>query len=492
MQIRTRIAPSPTGEPHVGTLFIALFNFIFAKHFKGKFILRIEDTDLKRSKKIFEENIIKALLWGKTPWDEGPDIGGDFGPYRQSDRSEIYKKYIQKLLDEKKAYKCFATEEELGQMREVAKKLGKKTSYDRRYRNLSDEEIKEREEKNMPFVIRLKVPLSGKIEFEDKIKGKIEIPCEEIDDQILMKSDGMPTYHFANVVDDHLMKISHVIRGDEWLSSTCKHIILYNSFGWSPPVFMHMPLLIGKDKKKLSKRRDPTSIFYFKDLGYLPDALINFLSLMGYHMQEGKEIYSLNELIEKFDPKKIGKSPAFFDMQKLDWINQQYIINKVDETTFLSILKELYLNDNFIKKIIPLAHSRIKNFGSFFDLCDFLFKNDISYSQELLTPKNIDKETSKSIMQGILFLLKEDFSSKNIENISHKAATFFNVNHKKIIMPILFGAIMGRRFGPSLFESCDILGKEKIRVRILKAIEFLGGISKKNSEDLKEKILKTD
>jgi len=276
MSIRTRIAPSPTGEPHVGTLYIALFNYVFAKHSEGKFILRMEDTDKKRSKKKYEEKIIKALKWGKITWDEGPDIGGEYGPYRQSERIEIYQKYIEKLLKEKKAYKCFATEEELKEI----KKTDKYQGYNRKYRDLSEEEVRRREKEKQPYTIRLKVPLTGECSFEDKIKGKITIPWEEIDDQILIKSDGYPTYHFANVVDDHLMEISHVIRGDEWISSTPKHILIYNYFGWTPPTFMHMPLLTQENGKKLSKRRNPTSILYYKKSGYLPEALTNFLSLM--------------------------------------------------------------------------------------------------------------------------------------------------------------------------------------------------------------------
>ena len=288
MTVRVRIAPSPTGDPHVGTAYIALFNLIFAKSFGGKFILRIEDTDRTRSKPEYEQNIFKALQWAGITWDEGPDIGGPFGPYRQSERTEIYQKLCYELVASKKAYKCFATAEELAQMREIASRLGNKQGYDRRYRNLSEEEISKREAAGEPYVIRLKVPLSGECVFEDAIKGTIRFPWADIDDQVLLKSDGFPTYHLANVVDDRLMGITHVIRGDEWISSTPKHILLYEAFEWKPPVFMHMPLLLGKDGKKLSKRRNPTSIFYYRDSGYLPEAFVNFLTLMGYSMQDGK------------------------------------------------------------------------------------------------------------------------------------------------------------------------------------------------------------
>ena len=297
--VRVRIAPSPTGDPHVGTLYMALFNLIFARHFKGKFLLRIEDTDRSRSRPEYEENIYKALHWAGIRWDEGPDVGGPFGPYRQSERTEIYQKYVQQLLDTGKAYKCFATPEELAEMREISAKTGQRVGYDRRYRNLSPAEVAEREAAGQPYVIRLKVPLTGECVYEDGIKGRITVPWADIDDQILLKSDGFPTYHLANVVDDRLMEISHVIRGDEWMSSTPKHIMLYQSFGWEPPTFMHMPLLLGKEGKKLSKRKNPTSIFYYRDSGYLPEALVNFLTLMGYSMPGDKEVYSLADIIQR-------------------------------------------------------------------------------------------------------------------------------------------------------------------------------------------------
>ena len=259
MSVRERIAPSPTGDPHVGTAYMALFNYIFAKHNKGTFILRIEDTDQIRSKDEYETSIFEALKWCDIHWDEGPDVGGSFGPYRQSQRLDLYQKYCKKLLDEGKAYKCFATIEELNEMREVAKKLGKRVGYDRRYRNLTNEEIAKKEAQGLPYVVRLKVPLSGECKFVDEVKGPVRFPYADIDDQVLLKSDGFPTYHLANVVDDHLMKITHIIRGDEWISSTPKHVFLYEAFGWTPPKFMHLPLLLGKDGRKLSKRRNPTA-----------------------------------------------------------------------------------------------------------------------------------------------------------------------------------------------------------------------------------------
>ena len=487
MSVRTRIAPSPTGDPHVGTLYIALFNYVFAKHFGGKFILRIEDTDRARSLPIYEKNIYDALSWGNISWDEGPDVGGPYGPYRQSERLDIYKEYIEILLKDKKAYKCFATPEELEEMRQVAQATGSKTGYDRRYRNLSDAEVKQREDAGQKYVVRLKVPLTGECVFDDAVKGRITCPWADVDDQILMKSDGFPTYHFANVVDDHCMKITHVIRGDEWITSTPKHVLLYESFGWTPPVFMHLPLLLGKDGRKLSKRRNPTSVFFFRDCGFLPNAMINFLSLIGYSMKDEEEMFSIDKLIKEFDPTRFGKSGAFFDIKKLEWLNQKYIIETLSTDDLLDRIKDLFLKDDFLKKIVPLAHTRIKTFGDFFDLCDFLFKNNIEYTDELLSPKNVDKETSAAIFQLVIWGLedKQDWGGDALERISHEIAELMGINHKKVIMPLLFACVMGKLFGPPLFSSAEILGKEKLRARLLNAIEFLGGISNKKLPALK-------
>ncbi|MCH1430665.1 MAG: glutamate--tRNA ligase [Chlamydiales bacterium] len=487
-EVRVRIAPSPTGDPHVGTAYMALFNMVFAKHHNGKFILRIEDTDQKRSRSSCEENIYKALKWCKLEWDEGPDIGGEYGPYRQSERLDIYKKYAQQLIDEGKAYKCFATAEELEEMREIAKKMGSKQGYDRRYRSLTPEEVEEKERQNLPYVVRLKVPLKGMCEYEDEIKGKITTPWADVDDQVLLKSDGFPTYHLANIVDDHLMKITHVIRGDEWLSSTPKHILLYECFGWTPPTFMHMPLLLGTDKKKLSKRKNPTSIFFYQDSGYLQEAFINFLSLMGYSAPNDQEIYSLEELIKDFDPKRIGVSGAIFDIKKLNWLNQHYIINNIPESQLLDRIKEWQFNEDFLGKLMPLCHSRIKTFGDFFDLCHFFFVNELNYDPKNLQPKSLTPEQSAFILQVFIWHMetKDIWDKDALFEASKIVASFFSVNHKKVIIPILFVALTGRTQGPPLFDSAQILGKDRTRARLLNAMECLGGVSNKKMAKLKK------
>lgn len=487
MTVRVRIAPSPTGDPHVGTAYIALFNMVFARANKGAFILRIEDTDQSRSRPGYEENIYRALRWCGLKWDEGPDIGGPYGPYRQSERFDIYKKYAMELVDKGLAYFCFATEAELGEMREIQARTGARTGYDRRYRNLSPQEVQQRLDRGEKHVIRLKVPLNGECVFEDMAKGRISFPWADVDDQVLLKSDGFPTYHLANVVDDHLMKITHVIRGDEWISSTPKHILLYQSFGWQPPRFLHMPLLLGHDGRKLSKRRNPTSIFYYRDSGYLPEALLNFLSLMGYSMPDDQEIYTVQTLIEKFDASRIGLSGAVFETAKLNWLNQHYLVHQTDEQGLLQKLKDWQLNDAFFQKLAPLCHSRIKTLSDFFELSHFLFVQQLPLTQELLCG-NQDADTVCSILQGMIWRLDEleNWSGNGFESASKEVAQKLELHHKKQIMPVLFASLMGRKSGLPLFASMDLLGKDRARARLLEAIGFLGGISAKKLKDLEK------
>lgn len=489
MSVRVRIAPSPTGDPHVGTAYMALFNLIFAQRFGGKFILRIEDTDQTRSRPEHEKAIIDALHWCQIRWDEGPDVGGPFGPYRQSERTEIYRKHAYLLLERGYAYKCFATPEELAEMREASLREGKRVGYDRRYRDLSPQEIQKREEAGQPFVIRLKMPLSGECVYLDEIKGRITAPWADIDDQVLLKSDGFPTYHLANVVDDHLMQITHVIRGDEWMTSTPKHIFLYEAFGWTPPIFMHMPLLLGKDGKKLSKRKNPTSIFYFRDSGYLPEALTNFLTLMGYRMPDEREIYTLDEITKDFDPKRIGVSGAFFDIQKLQWLNQKKILETIPTEQLWDRLSQWMFQDSFMRQLMPLVHPRLRTLADFMQICDFFFINDLKYTPELLCPKNCTPESIAFLLQALIWSLdaQEDWSGAGLEKASHEVAEVFGVLHKKVLIPTLFAVMMGKHQGPSLYESVTILGKYRARVRLLNAIEALGGISNKKMDLLKKK-----
>jgi len=494
MTVRVRIAPSPTGDPHVGTAYMALFNMIFARHHKGKFILRIEDTDQSRSRPEYEQNIYKSLKWCNIEWDEGPDIGGPFAPYRQSERFDLYKKHAFDLLNTGKAYKCFCTTEDLNEMREIQSKQNNRQGYDRRCRNLSEQEIKEKEEMGLTYVLRLKMPLSGECVYNDAVKGRITSPWADVDDQVLLKSDQFPTYHLANVVDDHAMEITHVIRGDEWMSSTPKHIYLYDAFGWNPPVFMHMPLLLGKDGKKLSKRKNPTSIFFYRDCGYLPEAFVNFLTLMGYSMPGDREVYPLEDIINEFDYKRIGVSGAVFDVQKLDWINQQYLIKNIPVENLWGRLCEWNFSDEYMQNLMPLCHSRIKTFGDFMDLCDFFFINNLKYTKELFTVKGLEAEQIAFILQAMIWHMdeNENWGGTGVNQASREIAEICGINHKKVIMPALFASLMGKNQGPPLFDSAGILGKDRVRARLLNSIEFLGGISKKKLDTLKKDWLKKD
>jgi glutamyl-tRNA synthetase len=494
MSVRVRIAPSPTGDPHVGTAYMALVNKIFAAHHEGTFILRIEDTDQTRSRKEYEDNVYKALQWANITWDEGPDVGGPYGPYRQSERTEIYQKYANELVESGKAYKCFCTSEDLAEMRELLKAKKGRQGYDRRCRNLSPEEIQEKEEKGLSYVIRLKMPLTGECVYEDLIKGRTTCPWADVDDQVLLKSDGFPTYHLANIVDDHLMKITHVIRGDEWMSSTPKHIYLYEAFGWEAPKFLHMPLLLGTDGKKLSKRKNPTSIFYYRDSGYLPEAFVNFLTLMGYSMADDKEIYSLDEIIKSFDVSRIGQSGAVFDVKKLEWLNQQYLINNIEEDKLWNRILDWGFSDETMSKIMSLCHTRMKTFGDFLDLAQFFFINKLPLTLELLTPKGITPTCAASILQCLIWYLEEqeDWKKTGFNTGSREIAQIFGANHKKIIMPLLFVTIQGKQQGLPLFDSAEVLGKDRARARLLQAIEFLGGISNKHHANLQKAWIKKD
>ncbi|MEC9071517.1 MAG: glutamate--tRNA ligase, partial [Myxococcota bacterium] len=323
--VRVQIAPSPTGDPHVGTAYTALFNRVFAHKHGGQFILRIEDTDQARSTPESEKAIFDSLRWLGLTWDEGPDVGGPRGPYRQSERTALYREHAAQLVAQGQAYPCFATAEELVEMRKVQKERGYGPAYDRRYRDLDPAEAQERVAAGEPHVIRLKMPMEGETVLEDGLRGEITFDNGQLDDQILLKSDGFPTYHLANVVDDHLMEITHVIRAEEWISSTPKHVILYEAFGWEKPCFIHLPLLRNDDQSKISKRKNPVSLEYFERAGILPEALVNFLGRMGWSMPEDQEKFSLDEMQSQFTWDRMSLGGPVFNLDKLDWLNGLYI-----------------------------------------------------------------------------------------------------------------------------------------------------------------------
>ncbi|HHE54163.1 MAG TPA: glutamate--tRNA ligase, partial [Caldithrix abyssi] len=346
VDVRVRFAPSPTGYVHVGSLRTALYNYLFARHNKGQFVLRIEDTDRNRYVPGAVENLLETLQWAGLDYDEGPEKGGPYGPYFQSERMEIYSQHVQILLEKDAAYPCFCSEERLSAMREEQAQKNLPIMYDGHCRNIPKEQALERM-KNETHVIRLKVPRNGTTIVEDLIRGTVSFENNVIDDQILLKSDGYPTYHLANVVDDHLMKISHVIRGEEWLPSTPKHILLYQAFGWELPQFAHLPLLLNPDRTKLSKRQGDVAVEDYRAKGFLPQALVNFVALLGWNKGDDQEIFSLEELIEYFSLERVNKAGAVFDLKKLEWMNGHYIRN-IDEQEYLKIggewLKKLGLD----------------------------------------------------------------------------------------------------------------------------------------------------
>ncbi len=339
--IRVRFAPSPTGYLHVGGLRTALYNFLFARKSGGKFILRIEDTDRARFVEGAVENLISTLRWAGLEYDEGPGIGGEFGPYVQSERTEIYKKHIDLLIENGTAYRCFCTPERLDQMRKAHDLNRGIPKYDRTCLRLSEKEIQDNVAEGKKFVVRMKVPDSTMVRFSDIIRGEVEFSSEQIDDQVLIKSDGYPTYHLANVVDDHLMQISHVIRGEEWLSSTPKHVLLYQFFGWDMPQFAHLPLLLNPDRSKLSKRQGDVAVEDYRAKGYLNEALVNFIALLGWNPGDDREIFAIDELEKEFSLEKVNKAGAIFNFEKLNWLNFQHLRRKSDDEVVLHVEGEV-------------------------------------------------------------------------------------------------------------------------------------------------------
>ena len=380
--IRVRIAPSPTGDPHVGTAYIGLLNLIYARQRGGKFVLRIEDTDRTRFVATSEQEIFDSLRWLGLAWDEGPDVGGPYGPYRQSERTEIYREHVAMLLANGTAYRSFETAEELEAMRksQLAAKLPPR--YNGAHRELTEAQAEAYLAEGRAYVIRLKVPAEGETSFRDELRGEIKFSHNNVDDQVLMKSDGFPTYHLANVVDDHLMKITDVIRAEEWISSTPKHVLLYQAFGWELPRFWHMPLLRNLDKSKISKRKNPVSLIYYRQAGFLPEAMLNFLGLMcggmpaGGKVNEQKdstvEIFDLEKMLKEFVFERISLGGPVFDLVKLKWLNGEYLRALTLEAFFTQLRTNLF-SDEYLRSIAPLVQTRIDTLGQFGDLADFFF-----------------------------------------------------------------------------------------------------------------------
>ncbi len=473
--VRVRVAPSPTGDPHVGTGYIALFNYAFARKMGGKFILRIEDTDQNRYRPDSEAAITQALNWLGVEWDEGPDVGGEYGPYHQSERTEIYQEHCERLVTEGKAYRCFCSAERLTKIREEAKAEKRNPRYDGHCKALDPVESKKRAEAGETCVVRMVVPTEGSITFTDKLRGEVEIVVGQIDDQVLLKSDGFPTYHLANVVDDHLMEISHVIRAEEWISSTPKHVLLYEAFGWEQPEWIHMPLLRNPDKSKISKRKHPVSIHYYRDIGILPDALRNFLSIMGYSLGNDQEVFSLGEMVDGFDWGRVSLGGPVFDQDKLRWMNEQYI-HKLSPEQLVDTLIAWRLGREHLLAIAPLIHKRIKTLGDFVPATEYMFTGDVDYAPfaEKLKIPDVKK---KDLTKGLLELVEDfdklvGFAAEELEETARAFCERKGWKPKHVFMLLRIGST-GRKASPPLFETMSVIGKDITRHRLRELVAFL-------------------
>ncbi|MDI3533728.1 MAG: nondiscriminating glutamyl-tRNA synthetase [Thermosediminibacterales bacterium] len=475
--LRVRFAPSPTGYLHIGGARTALFNFLFARQNKGKFIVRIEDTDLQRSTLESEQVIIRDLKWLGIEWDEGIDKGGEYGPYRSTERIGIYKKYIDRLVNEGKAYYCYCTSEELESERKRLLEEGKMPRYSGRCRNLSEEEKKRFEEEGRKPTIRFKVPQNKTVVVEDMVRGKVEFDSNGIGDFIIVKSDGIPVYNFAVVIDDYLMKITHVIRGEEHLSNTPRQILIYNALGFPLPKFAHVSLILGKDRTKMSKRHGSTWVEQYRDEGYLPEAIVNFLALLGWSPEGEREIFSMDELIQQFSFDRVAKNPAVFDKDKLNWMNAHYIkSSSVDRITRLAIpylIKAGFLKEEEIEskkdwvcKIVETLQENLTVVSDIVEKSRMFFDDEIKLEDEqakqilkLGHVPNLLDEFEKQVMEAEI--VDDDFAKKVFKSIQKATG----IKGKNLFMPIRI-ALTGQVHGPELVSIISILGKQKILNRI--------------------------
>ncbi len=467
-QVVTRFAPSPTGMLHIGGARTCLYNWLWARKNNGKFVLRIEDTDQERFVEGAEENIYEGLKWLGMEWDEGP--------FKQSERTEIYKKYADQLVEQGKAYYCFCTKDRLDEMREIQKKMNKAPKYDGLCRNLSKEEIEEKIKAGEKYVVRLKLPQEGSVVVDDMVRGKVKFEYKDIDDQVLVKSDGFPTYHLANVVDDHDMGINHVIRGEEWLPSTPKHIYLYEALGWEPPRWAHLSLFIKKGGGKLSKREGATSLLNYKEMGYLPEAVNNFIAFLGWNPKDERELFTLEELAKEFDLKNVNKANPIFDTDKLDYLNGLYLRKKsLDE---LYELAKPYLkveaDEEYIKKVLGLEQERIKKLSEIGEMTEYFFTDDLKYDSELLVWK---KSTPAETKENLGLLIKkleetEDWGKESLEKNIIDWIKSIEKGNGDILWPMR-AALTGREKSPSPFEVASVLGKERSLSRLQKAESML-------------------
>ncbi|NCB01302.1 MAG: glutamate--tRNA ligase [Spirochaetia bacterium] len=487
MEVRVRYAPSPTGLQHIGGIRTALFNYFFARSQKGKFILRIEDTDQERSSEESIQDLYDTLSWLNIVPDEGPVQGGPYGPYVQSERTELYRRYANELIEKGKAYKCFCTSERLDALREEQTEAkSKQIGYDGKCRHLSSEEVETLEKEGKSFVIRLKVPREGKTTFHDVLMGDITRKNSDVNpDPVLLKSDGFPTYHLANVIDDHSMHITHIMRAQEWIPSGPLHILIYEAFGWTPPLYCHLPMVMGKDGKKLSKRHGSTAVKEFRETGYLPEALINYVSLIGWSYDDKTEFFSSEELGNLFCLEKINKAPGVFDYKKLDWYNGMYIREKSDEQLF-SLLLPYMLSSGYISSavtddekatflsIIPLIKERLKVLSDVIDMVKFLYSDEEVSDASLLIPKKQNIEETYQALKGAASIMREykDQLDEVIEEHLTQLASSLNIKVNGVFMPIRV-SVTTSSVSPPLFDSIRALGWDKSLKRIDNAITLL-------------------
>jgi glutamyl-tRNA synthetase len=477
MTVRTRIAPSPTGDPHVGTAYIALFNYCFAKQHGGEFLLRIEDTDQVRSTAASEQAIFDSLRWLGLDWAEGPDVGGPHGPYRQSERADIYKKYADELVAKGHAFYCYRTPEELDELREARRAEGGFSALKPSDLKLDDLEVARRQAADMPFVVRMVVPEGeGPCPIEDMLRGTIELDWGQVDAQILLKSDGLPTYHLANVVDDHLMQITHVMRGEEWINSAPKHKLLYSYFGWEMPILCHLPLLRNPDKSKLSKRKNPTSILYYQRMGYLPEGLLNYLGRMGWSMPDEREKFTLQDMVDAFDINRVSLGGPIFDVEKLSWLNGLWLREDLTVDQLADRLHAWALNRDNLLKVLPHAIPRMETLSDFVPLTAFLASGLIPVEPEKFTALKLGEEQLKEALQFSLWEMEalDDWNRDAIFTSLKSLADGLGIKLKDFLGP-LFLAISGTTSSISVMDAMALLGPELSRARLRNALNTVCG-----------------
>jgi glutamyl-tRNA synthetase len=484
MTVRTRIAPSPTGDPHVGTAYVALFNQVFARRSGGQFVLRIEDTDVGRSTRASERMIVDALRWLGLHWDEGPDVGGPYGPYRQSERRQIYRDHARILIAAGHAFYCFCSAERLELVRAEQRARGENPKYDGHCVAIDPDAAKRRVAAGDAHVVRMRVPDSGTCRFVDRFRGRIEIPYAQIDMQVLIKGDGYPTYHMAVVVDDHLMKITHILRGEEWINSVPKHVLLYEYFGWDAPEFCHLPLLRNPDGSKLSKRRNPTSVNYYRRAGYLPEAVINYLGRMGWSMPGDREVFGRDEMIEVFDLDRISLGAPVFDLEKLNWLNGQYI-RKLSAEEFIDRVQEWSFSRDQLVALVPLVQERTERLLDLVPQVDYLIGERRAVTAQDFAHRNLSEEDVRRILQFTLWCFDEmrSFERDLIQESLTRLAAALEMKIRDFLAP-LFVAISGRLVALPLYDSIVILGADLTRTRLRDALDVMGGVSKRAAKQL--------